>query len=149
VSRRYLAAEGTPTRLGPHGRACDRCGWSRVCARVRWPTDVGAGWAIAAVWITTVLFLATAAGSIEQRLDGEPAGKARQSPCLSVRAFEHPVRTAWWDLIATGFRGVEGSKNERFFDALTGNDALSRHRSRIETKSSDPSRLVGRDCNIG
>lgn len=75
MSRRYLAADGTPPRLGPHGRACDRCGWSRVRLRVRWPTDVGAGWAIAAVWITTVVFLATAAGSIEQRLDGEQQGR--------------------------------------------------------------------------
>lgn len=48
-------------------------GWSRVYLGVHWATDVSAGWLIAAAWITIVVWLARTAGSIEQRLRGDPA----------------------------------------------------------------------------
>ena len=46
-------------------------GWSRVYLGVHWATDVGAGWLIAAAWLTVVVWLARAADSIQQRLRGE------------------------------------------------------------------------------
>ncbi len=48
-------------------------GWSRVYLGVQWATDVGAGWLIAAAWLTIVVWLARAAHSIQQRLRGERA----------------------------------------------------------------------------
>ncbi|HEY2657178.1 MAG TPA: phosphatase PAP2 family protein [Solirubrobacteraceae bacterium] len=46
-------------------------GWSRVYLGVHWATDVGAGWLIAAAWLTIVVWLAWAADSIQQRLRGK------------------------------------------------------------------------------
>lgn len=49
-------------------------GWSRVYLGVHWASDVGAGWLIAAAWVTIVMWLAGRANSIEQRLRAERAG---------------------------------------------------------------------------
>src|SRR5437588_5227330 len=48
-------------------------GWSRVYLGVHWATDVGAGWVLAAAWLTIVLWLARAAQSIQARRQGNPA----------------------------------------------------------------------------
>jgi membrane-associated phospholipid phosphatase len=51
-------------------------GWSRVYLGVHWATDVGAGWMLAAAWLTILLWLARAAQSLRERQWGDPAVSA-------------------------------------------------------------------------
>lgn len=71
----FVGAVMLPTARWP-GRAIALAlaigvGWSRVYLGVHWATDVGAGWLIAAAWLTIVLWLARAAGSIDWRVRGD------------------------------------------------------------------------------
>jgi membrane-associated phospholipid phosphatase len=51
-------------------------GWSRVYLGVHWATDVGAGWVIAACWITVVVWLVTPARFGGPPLTAERSGNA-------------------------------------------------------------------------